>query len=142
MVDAPGAQLDAQDIIALLGIEDSAVVMEFGWDEDSDSRIPEAIEEYIGESLLDDDTDEICDVVLMWWREDDGDLVDGLVDAGRCLGGNGCVWLLSPAVGHAGALGAGVVSESAQLAGMVQTRSGRLGEWQAARLLQRGASRV
>ncbi|WP_245532332.1 DUF3052 domain-containing protein [Corynebacterium caspium] len=122
-------------------IDANAVVLEIGWDEDADSSISEAIESHIGESLLEEDTDELCDVVLMWWRDDDGDLVDGLVDAIRPLAEAGKIWLLSPAIGKPGALGVGVVPESAQLAGLVQTKSERLGDWQAACLVQSGITR-
>ena len=31
--------------------------------------------------FVDEDTDEVVDVVLLWWRDGDGDLVDTLVDA-------------------------------------------------------------
>ena len=54
------------------------VVQEIGWDEDVDDDVRAAIEEQIGGDLLDEDADEVVDVVLLWWREDDGDLVDAL----------------------------------------------------------------
>ncbi len=34
--------------------------------------------------------------MLLWWRDDDGDLVDGLVDALTDLVGGGSIWLLTP----------------------------------------------
>ena len=64
-----------------LGIEPGNVVAEFGWDEDVDDDVRAAVEERIGSEMLDEDTDEVLDVILMWWREDDGDLVDALMDA-------------------------------------------------------------
>ena len=85
MVDAPGVvNKNAQDYAQILGIEPGMIVQEVGWDEDSDSAISEAVEDVIGEELLDEDTDELCDVVLLWWRDEDGDLGDGLVDASGC----------------------------------------------------------
>ena len=36
--------------------------------------------------MVDEDTDEVADVVLLWWREDDGDLFDALTDAIASLG--------------------------------------------------------
>lgn len=142
MADAPGAvKQGAQDYAQLLGIESGQSVQEIGWDADCDSQISESIEDAIGEELLDDETDELCDVVLLWWREDDGDLVDGLVDSIRSLAENGRVWLLSPGIGKAGALAPGVISESAQLAGLVQTKAERLGEWQGSCLVQRGTKK-
>ena len=71
-------------IAARLGVS-HGIVQEVGWDEDCDSTLSEAIEDAIGSELLDEDSYEICDIVLLWWRSDDGDLVDGLVDAVRPL---------------------------------------------------------
>ncbi|BAU96571.1 hypothetical protein N24_2309 [Corynebacterium suranareeae] len=139
MADAPGAvKQGAQDYAQLLGIQSGHIVQEIGWDEDSDTLISESIEDAIGEELLDEETDELCDVVLLWWREDDGDLVDGLVDSIRSLAENGRVWVLTPGIGKEGALAPGVISESAQLAGLVQTKAERLGAWQGSCLVQRG----
>lgn len=122
-----------------LDISRGQAVQELGWDDDADSAISESIEDVLGENLLEEDTDELCDVVLMWWRDEDGDLVDGIVDATRCLDDAGRVWLLTPATGRPGAVETGIIAESAQLAGMVQTASERLGAWQGACLVQRGA---
>ncbi|MDO5098620.1 MAG: DUF3052 domain-containing protein [Corynebacterium sp.] len=125
-------------LAARLGIKDGISVQEVGWDDDCDSSLSEAIEDIIGSELLDEDTDEICDVVLLWWRADDGDLVDGLVDAVRPLADNGVVWLLTPGAGKPNALAPGEIAESAQLAGMVQTKAERLGDWQGSCLVPRG----
>lgn len=113
-----------------LGLAEGQTVQEVGWDDDCYSELSEAVEDIIGDELLDEDTDEICDVVMLWWREDDGDLVDGLVDAVRPLADSGRVWLLTPGAGKPGALDPGLIAESAQLAGLVQTKAERLGAWQ------------
>lgn len=125
----------------MLDITKSDTIQEIGWDEDADSSISEALEDVIGAPLLDADTDEIVDVVLLWFREEDGDLVDGLVDATRSLGDEGRIWLLTPAANTPGTIEPGVIAESAQLAGMVQTSSERLGEWQGACLVSSGTKR-
>ncbi|AJE33706.1 MAG: DUF3052 domain-containing protein [Corynebacterium humireducens] len=139
MVDAPGvANKNAQEYAQILGIEPDMVVQEVGWDEDSDSAISEAVEDVIGEELLDEDTDELCDVVLLWWREEDGDLVDGLVDSLRPLADGGRIWLLTPGAGKPGFIAPGEISESAQLAGLVQTTATRLGAWQGSCLQSSG----
>ncbi|MBC3185150.1 DUF3052 domain-containing protein [Corynebacterium sp. zg-331] len=132
---------DVQDYAQRLGIRQDAVVQEVGWDEDCDSAISESIEDFLGETLLDEDTDEICDVVLLWWRDEDGDLVDGLVDAVRPLSDHGRVWLLTPGAGRPGTVEPGVIAESAQLSGLVQTKAERLGQWQGSCLVQRGSTR-
>lgn len=125
-----------------MGVRSGDIVLELGWDEDCDSTISEALEAAIGDVLLDDpDTDELVDVVLCWWREEDGDLVDGLVDAVRPLADDGKVWLLTPGAGQYGELDPGTIAESAQLAGLVQTSAQRLGQWQGSCLVQRGQRR-
>jgi hypothetical protein len=48
---------------------------------------------------LGSDSDEVVDGVLLWFREDDGDLVDELVDALTYLTETGPIWLLTPKVG-------------------------------------------
>ncbi|AKK03609.1 DUF3052 domain-containing protein [Corynebacterium epidermidicanis] len=142
MVDTPGAATkSAQDYAQLLGIEPDHIVQEVGWDEDCDSAISEAVEDRIGEALLDEDTDEVCDVVLLWWREEDGDLVDGLVDSIRSLADNGRIWLLTPGAGKPGHIVAGEIAESAKLSGLVQTKATRVGAWQGSCLVQSGVKK-
>lgn len=121
-----------------LGLTKGLTIQELGWGEDADSGISEAMEDLIGTELLDEDTDEVCDVVLLWWREDDGDLGDGLVDASRNLDSNGRIWLLTPGTGFPGAMEPGEISEAAQQAGFVQTKAERLGDWQGSCLVQAG----
>lgn len=143
MVDAPGAVTNgtAQDFVNRLGIEPGMIVQELGWDEDCDSTISESIEDHIGEELLDEETDELCDVVLLWWRDEDGDLVDGLVDSTRNLDANGRIWLLTPGTGRDGTIAPGEINEAAQLAGLVQTKSDRFGDFQGACLVGSGTKR-
>lgn len=122
-----------------LEISADDIVQELGWDDDCDSSISEAIEDRIGEALLDDETDELCDVVLLWHRADDEDLVDSLVDATRNLSDSGRIWLLTPGANQPGEVHPGDISESAQLAGLVQTKADRLGSWQGSCLRSAGA---
>lgn len=75
------AAADAQNYAQKLGITTDMVVQELGWDEDTDDGIRAAVEETIGGEMLDEDSDEVIDVVLLWWRDEDGDLVDALMDA-------------------------------------------------------------
>ena len=62
-------------------------------------------------------------MVILWWREDDGDLVDALVDAGTSLADDGVVWLLVPKSGRPGHVEPGDVTEAAPTAGLTQTSS-------------------
>ena len=76
------------DAAVKLGIKEGQIALELGWDEDCDTAISESIEAVLGDDFLEEENDELCDVVLLWWREEDGDLVDGLVDASRPLADN------------------------------------------------------
>ena len=92
---------DAPNYAQRLGIENDQVVQELGWDEDVDEALREAIMDAVDGDLLYEAT-EAVDVVLLWWRERDGDIVDGLVDALTDLANTGFLWLLTPKVGRDG----------------------------------------
>src|SRR5690348_10077454 len=66
-----------------LGFKSGMVVQELGWDEDVDDDLRMAIEDAIDADLVDGDYGNVVDSVLLWWRDDDGDLVDALVEIGR-----------------------------------------------------------
>ncbi|MCG5432604.1 DUF3052 domain-containing protein [Mycobacterium sp. MYCO198283] len=132
MVAAAGAPNYARK----LGIQPDQVVQELGWDEDTDDDIRADVEEACGSELLDEDADEVVDVVLLWWRDGDGDLVDALVDAITPLADDGVIWVLTPKTGKAGHVQPAEIAESAPTAGLMQTSSATLGDWSASRLVQ------
>ena len=66
---------------ARLGFQPGQVVQEIGYDDDVDQELREAIEDVIGQELVDEDYDDVADVVVLWFRDEDGDLTDALVDA-------------------------------------------------------------
>ncbi len=119
-----------------LGIQKDQVVQELGWDEDTDDDIRADIEDASGSELLDEDADEVVDVVLLWWRDDDGDLVDRLMDAIAPLADDGVIWVLTPKTGKPGHVQPAEIAESAPTAGLMQTSSANLGDWSASRLVQ------
>ena len=80
----------------LAGFETGQLVQELGYDDDCDEALRAGIVKITGEELLDEDTDEVVDAVLLWFRDADGDLVDALVDAITPLADHGTVWLLTP----------------------------------------------
>ena len=108
---------------ARLGIKPGMVVQELGWDEDADEDLRDSVVELSGGEMVDEDSDEVADVVVLWWREDDGDLIDALVDAGTSLAEDGVVWLLVPKSGRPGHVEPGDVTEAAPTAGLTQTSS-------------------
>ena len=119
-----------------LGIEKDQLVQELGWDEDTDDDIRSDIEDACGGELLDEDADDVVDVVLLWWRDGDGDLVDRLMDAITPLADDGVIWVLTPKTGQPGHVRPAEIAESAPTAGLMQTSSANLGDWIASRLVQ------
>ncbi|MFC7751805.1 DUF3052 domain-containing protein [Tsukamurella soli] len=125
-----------------MGLRPGDVVQEIGWDEDTDDDLRAAIEGVIGAEMLDEDTDEVVDVVVLWWRDDDGDLVDTLMDVITPLSDDGYVWVLSPKTGHSGHVEPSEIAEAAPTAGLVQTSSTTLGSWIGSRLVQPKSGRA
>lgn len=125
-----------------MGLQPGNIVQEIGWDEDTDDDLRLAIEEVIGGEMLDEDTDEVVDVVVLWWRDDDGDLVDTLMDVITPLSDDGYVWVLSPKTGQPGHVQPSEIAEAAPTAGLMQTSSTNLGSWIGSRLVQPKSSRA
>ncbi|MCW2721215.1 MAG: hypothetical protein JWR81_5037 [Pseudonocardia sp.] len=124
------------DIAGKLGVEPSMVVQEIGWDEDVDETVRDAVEERVGDDLLDEDADDVVDLVLMWWREGDGDLVDALVDAIGPLADNGVIWVLTPKTGRPGHVEPSEIAEAAPTAGLSQTSNVTVSDgWAGSRLV-------
>lgn len=125
-----------------MGLELGLTVQEIGYDSDCDDELREAITEVIGGDLVDDDFDDVVDVVVMWWRDEDGDLVDGLVDAIGPLTDHGVVWLLTPKPGRDGHIEAEDIADAAPTAGLQQTSTISAGsQWQGTRLVAPRAKR-
>jgi hypothetical protein len=119
-----------------LGIEPGQVVGELGWDDDVDDDVRAAVEERCGNELLDDEADEVLDVILLWWRENDGDLVDQLMDATGPLAEDGVIWVLTPKTGRQGHVEPSDIAEAVPTAGLAQTSNISLGsDWTGTRLV-------
>ena len=127
-----------------LGIEEGQVVQVLGDTDEIDDDLLDDVAARTGTELIHgDDTDEVVDVVLLWWREDDGDLVDALVDALTNLGDSGVVWLLTPKAGRDGHVEPSDIDEAAPTAGLSSTRSTSAApEWSGTRLVSPKASRA
>ncbi|GLW13841.1 DUF3052 domain-containing protein [Streptomyces sioyaensis] len=121
---------------ARLGFEPGQVVQEIGYDDDVDQDLREGIETVIGQDLVDEDYDDVCDVVLLWFRDEDGDLTDALVDAIGLIDEGGQIWLLTPKTGRDGYVEPSDINEAAQTAGLSQTKSINAGkDWAGSRLV-------
>lgn len=117
-----------------LGLAGDAVVQVVGWDDDCDEEFLAAVEQHVLELVMDEATD-VVDGVLIWWRDDDADLADGLLDALAMLADDGVVWLCTPRPGRPGHMTGSEVKEAVHVAGLQITSSISVGaDWQAARL--------
>lgn len=129
-------------LVARLGVQPGQVVQEFGYDGDVDDELRVSIEDTIGAELVDEDFDDVADVGLLWWRDEDGDLVDALVDVLTNLAERGAVLLLTPKSGRDGHVQASEVEEAALTAGLHATTSVSAGaDWIATRLVAPKAGR-
>ncbi len=142
MSSTPGAgdaaTVTASSVAERMAIKPGMVVMEMGWDEDVDDDLRSAVEEITGEELLDEDADDVVDIVLLWFRDGDGDLADVLVDAIAPLADDGFIWLVTPKRGTPGYVEPSDIGEAATTAGLSQTSLAKIGaEWSAARLVGR-----
>ncbi len=121
---------------ARLGLSTGMVVQELGWDNDTDDELRVAIEDAIDADMVDGDYGNVVDAVVLWWRAEDGDLVDGLVDSLTDLVGGGVIWLLTPKVGRPNSVDAADIAEAAPIAGLSQTTTVSVSkDWAASRLV-------
>jgi len=119
-----------------MGLKPGMTVQELGWDEDVDDQLRIQLENAVDGDLVDGDHGDVVDAVLLWWRADDGDLVDALVDALTDLVGGGAIWLLTPKIGRPGAVDAAAVTEAAPIAGLATTTTVPVSsDWTATRLV-------
>jgi hypothetical protein len=133
----------SSDIAGKLGVEPGMVVQEIGWDDDVDEEVRDAIEERTGDELLDEDSDDVVEVVLMWWREGDGDLFDALVECIGQLADNGVIWVLTPKTGRPGHVEPSEIAEVAPTAGLSQTSNVTVSDgWAGSRLVAPKAAKT
>ncbi|MDO5285718.1 MAG: DUF3052 domain-containing protein [Actinomycetia bacterium] len=102
------------------GLRPGQLVQELGWDSDVDEDLRNSVMDAIDADMV-EESDEAVDAVLVWWRAEDGDVVDALVDALTDLASDGVVWLLTPKVGRPGHIRQADIAEGAATAGLVLT---------------------
>lgn len=109
------------------GFNKGDIVQEFGYDDDVDFDVRDAIEAVTGEELEDEDYRGAADGVLAWWRSDDGDiddLTDYLVDCAASLAdGSALLWLAVPGRKSDLHVPTTEVGEAAKTAGLSVTRT-------------------
>lgn len=128
----------AQSAVAKLGFEHEQIVQEYGWDDDVDEALRVAIEAVVGEELEDEGYTGVVDAVIMWWRDEDGDLTDALVDTLGTLAEGSSIVLLTPRPGQEGEVDPTEVDEAATTAGLHTSGNVMCSEdWVATRLAAR-----
>ncbi|MEU7291649.1 DUF3052 domain-containing protein [Streptomyces exfoliatus] len=130
------AGAEEADYGARLGFSHGLVVQELGQDDDVDDSLRESVEEAVGGSLVSDDHPGTVDVVLLWLRQADGDLVDILTEAADPLSPDGRIWVLTPNPGKPGHLEPGEIEEAASGAGLSRTGTVPAGAWTASRVVR------
>lgn len=119
-----------------MGLAPGAAVQELGWDADVDEGLRDELLDVLGEEFVYEAL-EAVDVVLLWWRAEDGDLADGLVDALTDLADHGRIWLLTPKVGRDGYVDATDLAEAALTAGLALANPASVSaDWQAHKLVR------
>lgn len=123
-------------LLTKLGIKPGMTVQEIGDDSDCDEALREAVAALAGSALVEWDYEDVVDAVLLWHRDDDGDLVDALVDAIGPLTEQGVIVLLTPKPGRDGHVPSDEIAEAVPTAGLQATSTVSAGaDWQGTRLV-------
>jgi hypothetical protein len=125
-----------------MGIEPGELVLELGGGSDVDQSLRAKIVEITGTELIEDQTDEVVDAVIIWWRDGDGDLEDELVDALTYLSESGAIWVLTPKAGRKGHVEPSDIQDAAPNVGLSQTSTFAIAsDWSATRLVARKSAK-
>ncbi|WP_026821149.1 DUF3052 domain-containing protein [Arthrobacter castelli] len=137
MSEADAAAL--KNVASKLGFKNGDLIQEFGYDEDVDFDLRADIEDLTDSEILTEEDQEVVDAVMLWWREDDGDLVDALMDSLATLDEGGEVWVLTPKAGRDGYVQPADLQEAAPTAGLHVTTqaAGVSTDWTATRLVSK-----
>jgi hypothetical protein len=121
-----------------LGLESGELILEIGRGSDVDESLRASITAITGTALIEDQTNEVVDAVIIWWREGDGELEDELVDALTYLSETGSIWVLTPKVGRDGHVEPSDIQDAAPNVGLSQTSTLSVAsDWTATRLVAR-----
>ena len=121
-----------------MGMKRGDLILEVGRDGTSDASLREQIYAITGNDFLTNNSQEVVDAVLIWWRDGDGDLVDELMDSLTYLSEHGIIWVLTPKVGRDGHVEPSDIQDAAPIAGLSQTSTLSVApDWSATRLVAR-----
>jgi hypothetical protein len=121
-----------------MGLKPGELVLELGGGSDTDQSLRTKISEITGTLLIENQTEEVVDAVIIWWREGDGELEDELVDALTYLSEAGSIWVLTPKAGRDGHVEPSDIQDAAPNVGLSQTSTFAVAsDWTATRLVAR-----
>jgi hypothetical protein len=125
-----------------MGFAAGELILEVGYGPDCDDVLRSEISKITATQLIDGQTNEVVDAVILWWREGDGDLVDELMDALTYLTETGPIWVLTPKLGRDGHVDSSEIQDAAPIAGLSQTSTLALAkDWAGTRLVARKAGK-
>ena len=121
-----------------MGFAAGELILEVGYGPDCDDVLRSEIVAITGTQLLEGETTEVVDAVILWWRDGDGDLVDELMDVLTYLTETGPIWVLTPKLGRDGHVESSDIQDAAPIAGLSQTSTIALAQdWTGTRLVAR-----
>ena len=121
-----------------MGFAAGELILEVGYGSDCDDVLRSEIVAITGTQLLEGETTEVVDAVILWWRDGDGDLVDELMDALTYLTETGPIWVLTPKLGRDGHVESSDIQDAAPIAGLSQTSTIAVAQdWAGTRLVAR-----
>lgn len=125
-----------------MGFAAGELILEVGYGPDCDDVLRSEISKITGTALIEGQTTDVVDAVLLWWRDGDGDLVDELMDALTYLSETGPIWVLTPKLGRDGHVESSDIQDAAPIAGLSQTSTIALAkDWAGTRLVARKAGK-
>lgn len=125
-----------------MGFAAGELILEVGYGPDCDDVLRSEISKITGTALIEGQTTDVVDAVLLWWRDGDGDLVDELMDALTYLSETGPIWVLTPKLGRDGHVESSDIQDAAPIAGLSLTSTIALAkDWAGTRLVARKAGK-
>lgn len=125
-----------------MGFAAGELILEVGYGPDCDDVLRSEISKITGTELIEGQTTDVVDAVLLWWRDGDGDLVDELMDALTYLSETGPIWVLTPKLGRDGHVESSDIQDAAPIAGLSLTSTIALAkDWAGTRLVARKAGK-
>ena len=124
-----------------LGLTEGMVVEELGWDDDADEDFRQAVMEVIDSDLLEESPDAV-DAIILWLRQDDGDVMELLIDSLTDLSSEGLLWVMTPRIGRPGHVSHSDLAEGVVAAGLSLTTTATVSkDWSAHKIVRPKAKR-